>query len=276
MLNVGFLVINEPNRVLDKKHQTKLPGIIGWNMIQLAYKVFVDKYGEEKFNSFQCPVGVNPLLFSKLCFYHYTEIPKEHDYGVWSVYHQTDRNNMSPKKSAHLAKKGQPSFIRKDGLLGQVTIGDKQQPICIPGNSTITIPGHTNKLPPKITCLVEQAEHHNLPLGIVMNQCVAMPKARTILVIIINTNRYNVWIRQPLLAAELFDTECDEIEYRANMNWDGNNISVGFQPVPPQLIDTNSCQVEVGPFNLIVPRLKNQNLALDQTPIPQTLTLKMN
>ena len=27
--NVGFLVIDEPNRVLDKKHQTKLPGIIG-------------------------------------------------------------------------------------------------------------------------------------------------------------------------------------------------------------------------------------------------------
>ena len=32
------------------------------------------------------------------------------------------------------------------------------------------------------------------------------------------------------------------------MNWDGDNISVGFQPVPPQLINTNSCQVEAGPF----------------------------
>ena len=31
--NVGFLIIDEPNRVLDKKHQTKLLGIIGWNMI---------------------------------------------------------------------------------------------------------------------------------------------------------------------------------------------------------------------------------------------------
>ena len=50
------------------------------------------------------------------------------------------------------------------------------------------------------------------------NQCVAIPKARTIPVIIINTNRYNVWIRQPLLAAELFDVQCNEIEYRATMN----------------------------------------------------------
>ena len=32
------------------------------------------------------------------------------------------------------------------------------------------------------------------------------------------------------------------------MNQDGNNISVGFQPVPPQLINTNSCQLEAGPI----------------------------
>ena len=104
--NIGFLIIDEPNRVLDKK----LPGIIGWNMIWLTYKVFTDKYGEEKFNSFQCPVGVNPLLFSQLCLYHYTEIAREHDYGVQSVYHQTEQNDMSPKKLAHLAKKS-PTII---------------------------------------------------------------------------------------------------------------------------------------------------------------------
>ena len=145
-------------------------------------------------------------------------------------------------------KKVQPSFIRKDGLIGQVTTGNKQQTICIPRNSTITIPGCTNKLPPRITCIVEQVEHHNLLLGIVINQCMAIPKPRTIPVIIINTNRYNVWTRQPLLAAELFHEECNENEYRANMNGEGYNISVGFQPVPPHLIDTNSCQVEAGPI----------------------------
>ena len=84
----------------------------------------------------------------------------------------------------------------------------------------------------------------------------AMPKARSIPVIIINTNRHNVWIRQPLLAAKLFDAECDEIEYRANMSWDGNNILVGFQPISPQLIDTNSCQVEAGPIQLDSPEIE--------------------
>ena len=157
------------------------------------------------------------------------------------MYHQTDKKDDSLKNWLNCLKKSQPSFIGKDGLIGQVTIGTKQQPICIPGNSTITIPGCTSKLPSRITCLVEQVEHHNLPLGIVINRYMAMPKARLIPVVLINTNRYNVWIRQPLLAAKLFNAECDEIEYRVNMSQDDNNISVGFQPVPPKLINTSSC-----------------------------------
>ena len=83
-----------------------------------------------------------------------------------------------------------------DGLIDQVTIGNTQQPIFIPGNFTITILGLTNKLPPRTTCLMEQVEHHNLPLGIVVNQCMATPKAWAIPIIIINTNKYNVWVRQ--------------------------------------------------------------------------------
>ena len=67
VLNVGFLIIDERNKVLEKKHHTKLPGIIGWNLIQLMFKASRNKYGEENFNTFQCPVGVNPLLFSQLC-----------------------------------------------------------------------------------------------------------------------------------------------------------------------------------------------------------------
>ena len=168
-----------------------------------------------------------------------------------------------------MAKQIQPSFIRKDGLIGQVTIGTKQQPICIPGNCTITILGCTNKLPSKVTCLVEQVEHYNLPLCIVINWCMAILKARTIPVIIINTNRYNVWIREPLLAAELFDVECDEIEYKANMYWVDNNISVGFQPVPPQLLTPIAVKWRQNPFNPKVLKLKDQNLALDQIPIPR-------
>ena len=78
----GFLIIDEPNKVLEKKHHTKLPGIIGWNLIQLTFEVFKNKYGEGSFNSFQCPEGVNPLLFSQLCLYYYAEVAEDHDCQV--------------------------------------------------------------------------------------------------------------------------------------------------------------------------------------------------
>ena len=79
VLNVGFLNLEEPNRVLDRKCQTKLPGITGWNLIWLTYKVFIEKYKVEKFNSFVCLEGVNPFLFSQFCLFHYAEVSKDHD-----------------------------------------------------------------------------------------------------------------------------------------------------------------------------------------------------
>ena len=39
------------------------------------------------------------------------------------------------------------------------------------------------------------------------------------------------------------------------MNQKGNNFSVGFQPVPPQLIDINSCQKKAGPIQPNNPKI---------------------
>ena len=100
----------------------------------------------------------------------------------------------------------------------------------------------------------------------------AIPKARTIPIIIINTNQYNVWVRQPLLAAKLCDAECNEIEYRVTMNREGNNISVGFQPIPPQLIDINSSQVEAGPIQPNSPKCERPEFG----PRPDTDSKEFN
>ena len=43
--NVGVLVVEDPSQVLNKKHQSKLPGIVGWNLSLLSYSAFVKKYG---------------------------------------------------------------------------------------------------------------------------------------------------------------------------------------------------------------------------------------
>ena len=42
---VWVLITQEPNELLDTCHKTKLPGVIGWNLIKMAYEVFVQKYG---------------------------------------------------------------------------------------------------------------------------------------------------------------------------------------------------------------------------------------
>ena len=115
-------------------------------------------------------------------------------------------------------------------------------------------------------------EHQNLLLGIVINWCVIIPQARTIPLIIINTNRYNVWVRQPLLAAELYDVENDEIEYKATMDWEGIDIQIGFQPVPSQLINTNGCQVEAGPIQPSSPKIEKPEFG----PRPDTNSATFN
>ena len=66
---VGVLITREPNELLDTCHRTKLPGMVGWNLIKLAYEGFLQKYGILCLEIFDCPTGVSPLVFSHLCVY---------------------------------------------------------------------------------------------------------------------------------------------------------------------------------------------------------------
>ena len=104
--------------------------------------------------------------------------------------------------------------------------------------------GHTTRVHPKAVCLVEQAEHHNLPQGIVVNRCVATVKSRSVPVILINTNKQNVWLWQPLLAAELYTAEYHPIEHRVDMEVEGDVAKVSFLPVVPNTIRVQVEQVE--------------------------------
>ena len=53
----------------------------------------------------------------------------------------------------------------EDEPAGTVTIGMNKQPICVPGNSTITVPGKLSKLVKNGSYLVESAAHNNLCCG---------------------------------------------------------------------------------------------------------------
>ena len=192
------------------------------------YQAFVEKCGVVPFNSFICQDRLNLLLFSQLCFSHYSEMFKDHTLGIQSIFHQTNSyiDTTIKKKWDQLAKKAtQPPFIRKDGLIGQITIGNKQQPLCIPRSLAITILGHTNKCPHGAMCLVEEVEHHNLPLGIVVNRCIAIPKSRAVPIILVNTSKFNEWVRQPLLAAELYGMDYKQIK-KIWQQWIGKGVKL--------------------------------------------------
>ena len=138
---MGVLLAEDPNQVLDKKHQTRLPGIIGWNLLWLSYDMFIQKYGTTGFDSFICPEGVNPLLFSQLCVFHHSNVWKNNTLGATSeVMSQNIKASQSPKTDDLSKKTDQLHFRRKNGAIGQVTKGSKQNSLCVPGNSALTVP----------------------------------------------------------------------------------------------------------------------------------------
>ena len=64
---------------VDRRHHTNF-----WTSPRVEFDMacipgFCEKHGGEIFNSFECPGGINPLLFCQLCLDHYVEISKEHN-----------------------------------------------------------------------------------------------------------------------------------------------------------------------------------------------------
>ena len=93
---VGVLITQEPNELLDTCHKTKLPAVVGWNLIKLAYEVFVQKYGVLCLENFDCPTGISPLLFPQLCVFHHC---KAGGFQFDSVTLNTNGQHQLSKKS---------------------------------------------------------------------------------------------------------------------------------------------------------------------------------
>ena len=96
--------------------------------------------------------------------------------------------------------------------------------------------GCAKGLPYRGDFMVELAEDNNLPAGLVVNRTYVHPtKSNLVPVTLINTNDYNVWIRQPLFAAELYEVEEQQWEHETVFVREegSNDIKVHFQPVPP-------------------------------------------
>ena len=93
--------------------------------------------------------------------------------------------------------------------------------------------GQYTKVPSGTPCLIDMAAVSNLLQGISVNHCLVHPRGKTVPVILMNQNNHNIWIWQPLLAAEIYVVEPLPWNYGVEFQHQGNNIEVTFQPIPP-------------------------------------------
>ena len=137
--------------------------------------------------------------------------------------------------SSSYLKKAQSFTINEDGLLGKVLVGNANKPICMPGNFALTIPGgvgKNTKVPSGTPCLIDTAAVNNLLQRISFNCCLVHPKGSVVPVILMNQNNYNVWIWQPLLAADIYWVEHLSWDFGVELHLQGKNKEVAFQPLP--------------------------------------------
>ena len=70
-------------------------------------------------------------------------------------------------------------------------------------------------------------------MGVVVNRTMVTPnKSKHVLVLLMNTNSYNVWIQQPLLAANVVEAEHCPWDYQSFLSCNGNEVKVTFHPTP--------------------------------------------
>ena len=158
---VGFLVVKDPNVLLEPQYSTQLLGVIGCNLIQLGCEEFGRSYGFDAFKEFHCPDNVHPVVFAQLCsHYHQSKLLDKPQAQVSSILVQSSSSETSSSE----AKKKVPD-TGSDNILGQVWVGITHEPICIPANSVKVVQGKTDKITRCLTCMVESRDVNNLPMG---------------------------------------------------------------------------------------------------------------
>ena len=158
---VGFLVVKDPNVLLEPQYNTQLLGVIGCNLIWLGCEEFGRSFGYEAFEEFHCPESVHPVVFSQLCsHYHQSKLLDGPSTSV-----NSNNINVSTSGISSCEADSKVPSSGSDNILGQVWVGVDNKPICIPANSVRIVQGKTNKITKCLTCMVEGRDVHNLPMG---------------------------------------------------------------------------------------------------------------
>ena len=210
------------------------------------------------------------MWFSTLCLYYYAHIHKKSGVGASSLQSNDPskdedensnngqsskpKHNQEQSQSSSQAKSGKDSGRSKNtqtgkgkqrdkklntlgGYAGRVMVGDRRQPICISAFTSKVVVGRTQDKLPKGSYMVEATDDDNLPCGVSVNHTYVNPtKAKQVSGILLNTNSYNIWIRQPLYAATIWDVELKDWDYEPiiTKSKEADTFEVKLQPVPPE------------------------------------------
>ena len=106
--------------------------------------------------------------------------------------------------------------------------------------------------------MVEGRDIHNLPMGVMVNRTMITPKhSKKVPIVLANTNSYNIWIRQPLLAADVVEVESCPWDYQTILSHDSKDIKASFCPIPPP-------EVQEDVFTSSVMSLDNRDTVQDK------------
>ena len=94
--------------------------------------------------------------------------------------------------------------------------------------------------------MIEARSQNNLPMGVIVNQTAVTPtKSKKVPVTLLNTNSYNVWICQQLLAADIVEVKHCPWDFHSTMSCEGDQVQVSFCPVPTPEVQTYVLSVGV-------------------------------
>ena len=81
--------------------------------------------------------------------------------------------------------------------------------------------------------MIEARSQNNMPMEVMVNRTMVTPtKSKSVPVTLLNTNYYNVWIQQSLLAANIVEVEHCPWDFHSIMSRGGDQVQVSFCPVP--------------------------------------------
>ena len=144
VLQVSFLMVKDPNTLLEPQHSTQLPGVIGCNLIRLGCKEFGKTYGFEPLENFQCLSKVHRIVFTQFCsYYHQQKLQNQTEPSSTNA----DASPVSVSTSGINSEAGTEDLSDDtNAVLSQVWISDSQQPICIPVNSARIVSGKSDHI----------------------------------------------------------------------------------------------------------------------------------